>query len=218
MIDTTRLPARVDTATVTIKVFSKLVTGGINGRLTVPAGQAVYLAPGSTVNGSVTVQPGGTLAAEGANVHGWIQASGAVSVRLCGSTVSGSLTVANTTGLVVVGDDDGAVACAGNKLKGLVSITGNSGGVRFDGNTVSGSLTITGNTGTLAPPDSGSVDATGTTSAARWGSSRSRTRRGTVKRQGRFARPVDSYLRRDDGAVRPGPKPALDPASGLSVA
>ena len=60
-----------------------------------------------------------------------------------------------------MGDDDGPTACAGSRISGGVTMTGNSSGVEFDGNTVSGALTITGNTGTLAPPDSGTVDAVG---------------------------------------------------------
>jgi hypothetical protein len=71
--------------------------------------------------------------------------------------------ITQSTGPVVVGDDDGAAPCAGNNLKSSVSITGNSAGVEFDANAVGASLTITGNTGTLAPPDSGAVDATGNT-------------------------------------------------------
>ncbi len=141
--------------------FSKTLSGGINGSLTVSSGQAVYLSPGTTVGGSVTVQAGGALIAQGAKIGSSIYASGATAVRLCASTIGGALSITKTTGLIVAGDNDGVVACAGNKVGGAVGISGNYGGVEFDANAVGGSLAITGNTGTLSPPDSGTVDAVG---------------------------------------------------------
>jgi hypothetical protein len=142
-------------------VFGKTVTTNVTGTLTVASGQSVYVAPGTTIGGHVTVHPGGLLWVQGAKINGSLSATGAGALRLCGSTVNGSTTITGTTGPIVIGDDDGPTACAGNKFGGSVSVTGNSGGVEFDGNTVGGSLTITGDTGTLAPPDTGSVDVAG---------------------------------------------------------
>jgi large repetitive protein len=141
--------------------FSKTLSGGIGGSLTVSSGQAVYLSPGSTVGGSVTVQAGGALVAQGAKIGSSIYASGATAVRLCASNIGGALSITKTTGLIIAGDNDGVVACAGNKVGGAVGISGNYGGVEFDANAVGGSLAITGNAGTLPPPDSGTVDAVG---------------------------------------------------------
>jgi outer membrane protein assembly factor BamB len=143
--------------------FTKTLSGNNGGSLTVLAGQAVYLSPGTSIGGSVTIQAGGALWAQGAKISGAIYATGANAIRVCASTVTSSLsgTITKTSGLIVIGDDDGAVGCGGNKISGLVKLSGNFGGVEFDGNAVSGSLTITGNTGTLPPPDTGTVDATG---------------------------------------------------------
>jgi hypothetical protein len=141
--------------------FSKTLSGTISGSLTVSSGQAVYLSPGTSIAGSVTVQAGGALFAQGAKIGNSISASGATAIRLCASSLGGSVSITKTTGLVVAGDNDGAVVCAGNKVGGSASIKGNYGGVEFDANSVGGSLAITGNTGTLPPPDSGIVDAVG---------------------------------------------------------
>ena len=136
------------------------VRGILHGSMTVSAGQSVLLASGSTVSGSVTVNAGGSLVVDGAKITGSLTASGATLIRICGTSMT-SPTITNTTGRVVLGDDDGPTACDGNKISGAVTITGGHGAVEFDGNTVTGSLTITGNSGTLPPPDSGTVDAVG---------------------------------------------------------
>jgi hypothetical protein len=139
--------------------FTRTVSGNTGAPLTVASGQAVLLSAGTIVGGSVTVQAGGSLTAQSATIRGSLTSSGAALLRLCQSAVSGPVSVTRSTGIVVIGDDDGATACAGNTIAGQVSITGNLRGVEFDGNTVRDSLTITGNTGTLPPPDTGSVDA-----------------------------------------------------------
>jgi hypothetical protein len=143
--------------------FTKTLGGKISDSLTVFSGESVYLSSGTAIGGSVTVQAGGALSAQGARVGGSLGASGATALRLCGATVSGPAAITKTTGLLVAGDDDGPVACAGNLFSGWVRITTNYGGVDFDGNAVKGSLTITGNTGALPAPDTGSLDATANT-------------------------------------------------------
>jgi hypothetical protein len=141
--------------------FTTTLSGSKSGSLTVLAGQAVYLSPGTTIGGSVTVKAGGAIWAQGAKIGGPFSGSGANAIRLCGSSVSGSLSITKTSGLIAIGDDDGPTPCAGTKIAGPAGVTGDFGGVEFVGNTVSGSLTITGNTGTLPPPDIGTVDVTG---------------------------------------------------------
>ncbi len=140
---------------------TKTITGTQAGPLTVSAGQSVLIGPGATVTGPVTVQAGGALEVEGGHITGPLRSTAATSLRICSATIGGPFTAASTSGLVLIGDDDGSVACAGNTISGPASITGGTGGVEFDDNQVTGPLTITGNTGTLAPPDSGTVDATG---------------------------------------------------------
>jgi hypothetical protein len=142
---------------------TKTITGSQTGPLTVSAGQSVLIGPGATVTGPVTVQAGGALEVEGGKITGPLNSTGATGLRICNATLTGPVTATGTSGLVVFGDDDGSVACAGNTITGPVSITGGTGGVEFDDNHVTGSLTITGNTGTLSPPDAGTIDAAGNT-------------------------------------------------------
>ena len=60
-------------------------------------------------------------------------ATGAAVVRMCGTTLTGPLTVTGITGLVLVGGDAATGACAGNFVVGPVTLTGNTAGVEFNG-------------------------------------------------------------------------------------
>jgi hypothetical protein len=71
------------------------------------SGQSVYLSSGTAIDGSVTVLAGGTLSAQAAKIGGSLAASGAITLRLCGTTVGGSVAITKTAGVVVAGDDDG---------------------------------------------------------------------------------------------------------------
>ena len=132
------------------------LTGSHSGQLTIASGQAVCLGSGYTQNGPVSVQAGGALDIEGATISGPVNSSGAAQLRACGAAITGPVNVTGSTGLVVIGDDEGP-ACAGNTITGPVDLSGNRGGVEFDHNTVNGPLTITGTTGTVPPPDTGSL-------------------------------------------------------------
>ncbi|HEY5198296.1 MAG TPA: Ig-like domain-containing protein [Solirubrobacteraceae bacterium] len=145
--------AEQTTATVTIT--------GTSGPVIVKAGESVYLAPGSSVDASVIVDRGGILDAEGARINGALDASGPAEVRVCSTQVAGALSVTGSTGLVVVGDDEGTPACAGNRISGSATLSNNTAGVEFDGDTVGGSASVLGNTGSVPPPDTGSVRAVG---------------------------------------------------------
>ena len=133
------------------------------GPLTVAAGEAVCIAPGTMVLGPITVNPGGALSLDGAFVAGPIEARGATYVRVCGSNVAGPLNVSGSTGLVLVGGDTATGPCAVNTIMGPANLTNNSAGVEFNGNLVMGPLTISGTTGSLPLPDTGSLHATGNT-------------------------------------------------------
>jgi hypothetical protein len=137
------------------------ITGASSSPVIVKAGQSVYLAPGSSVHASVIVEAGGVLDAEGATISGALDATSAAAIRVCSTQVGGSLSITHSTGLVVVGDDEGTPACAGNRIGASATISGNTSGVEFDGNTVGGSALVDGNTGSVPPPDTGSVRATG---------------------------------------------------------
>ncbi|MGH2717887.1 MAG: beta strand repeat-containing protein [Actinomycetota bacterium] len=139
------------------------ITGSHLGSITVNAGQTVFIGPGANVTGAITVNPGGFLDIEGATVHGAISTNGAAGVRMCASTLSGPITIAKSTGLVVIGDDEGSPPCAGNTISGAMSITANTAGVEFDHNTGTASVIITSNTGSVPPPDTGAVVAVANT-------------------------------------------------------
>jgi hypothetical protein len=139
------------------------VRGSHPGGITVGPGQSLYVAAGATVDGAVTVQAGGSLEVEDATLHGQLTVRGGGVLRICGSTLKGAVSVSGSTGLVVIGDDEGAPACRGNSVAGSVSVVNGKGGVEFDFNTVTGPVTITGNTGSVPPPDTGSVVAVGDT-------------------------------------------------------
>jgi MBG domain-containing protein len=143
--------------TLTVGYTGSCLTGSHSGALTVAKGQALCLGPGFRQSGQLNVQAGGALDIRpGASISGPLSASGATALRACGAKLTGPVTVSKSTGLVVMGDDEGP-ACAGNTITGPVSLTTNSGGVEFDSNTVNGPLTITGTTGTVPPPDTGSL-------------------------------------------------------------
>jgi hypothetical protein len=157
--DYTAAPTVTKTIVVT---YSQSCISSSHHALTVLPGQAICLSPGTVVQGSVTVEPGGSIDIEGARVSGSLNAKGAGVVKMCGATQDGSLSVSSSGGPVIVGDDEGA-PCSGNTIVGPVAITSNTSGVEFDYNSVNGPLTITGNTGSVPPPDTGSVVAIGDT-------------------------------------------------------
>jgi hypothetical protein len=147
----------------TLRVNYSITISGTVASVTVLSGQSVLIAPGAVVKGTLKVQAGGAIDMEGATTGSLLTSSGAVAIRICGSTAAG-LTVGGTMSLVVVGDDEATPqlpTCAGNTFYGPTSIKGNFGGVEFDGNTVTGPLTVTGNTGST--PDGKTVDVVGNT-------------------------------------------------------
>ncbi|NEA07124.1 chromosome partitioning protein ParB, partial [Streptomyces sp. SID10692] len=62
-------------------------------------------------------------------------------VHLCGSRVSGPVSVSRATGPVRIGGP----GCTANTVEGPVVLTGNTGGVRFAANTVTGPLVCSAN-------------------------------------------------------------------------
>ncbi|MBV8064637.1 MAG: S53 family peptidase [Actinobacteria bacterium] len=122
------------------------VTTPVNGPTNVGAGRTLCIAPGTQVNGPVSVN-GGTFIANGASLHGPVNATGDSSVTICGTSISGPLSVSGTTGQTIVGGGSAFPGCAGNSISGPASFSNNSGPVEVDGNTISGPLSFSGNTG-----------------------------------------------------------------------
>ncbi|MDQ1701580.1 MAG: hypothetical protein QOF57_832, partial [Frankiaceae bacterium] len=145
---------------------SACLTGARRTTLVVAAGQSVCLGSGFVSTAGITVRAGGSLdiegGARGVRVAGSLSSIGANAIRICGLTLSGSLSVAQTRGLVTIGGTK-ASHCAGNVISGSVTLRSNTGGVIFVGNTVKGSLTIAGTRGTVPPPGHGPLVVDGNT-------------------------------------------------------
>jgi hypothetical protein len=131
------------TTTISVGFSQACITGVHNGPITVSHGQALCIGPGASVHGPVRVT-GGALWVDGASITGPVSTTGATAVGLCGSTVTGPLSIASSSGPVLAGDGAG---CAGNRITGPVSIEGNAGGVSFAGNAVVGPATLRNNSG-----------------------------------------------------------------------
>jgi len=131
------------------------ITAKINGGYVVKPGQHVSIC--TTVNGGVTVDPGGALTLQGATINGGVNSTGArtlygqTALQFCGSTINGGATLNKSTGFVYVGDakpHDDNPTCTGDTISGGLKITNGKGGFEVGGNKVSGGITLTNNTGT----------------------------------------------------------------------
>jgi hypothetical protein len=129
--------------------------GGTYSSVIVPSGFTCKL-DGTTVTGSVTVQPGGRLITVAkTTIKGSVNSDQAgtdtsrrtasidFSIFVCDSSIPGSVTVTRATSNVLVGDDD--LACPGNTIGGSVTLNSNAVGPEAIGNKVSGSVTLNSN-------------------------------------------------------------------------
>jgi hypothetical protein len=143
------------------------VTGTVTGPLVVRNGEAVEIAPGAKVDGKVTVKPGGALDVEGATLQSSLSATQSALVRVCGSSIGGSLRVNGSSGALVIGE--GTSECEGNSVAAAsivknasqgvtlehnafgatLRVIDNAGGAIVDHNKVTGSLTVLNNTGSV---------------------------------------------------------------------
>jgi Bacterial Ig-like domain (group 3) len=133
------------------------VTGTVSTPVTV-TGSACFT--NAVVGGPVTVPSGTAVAFSASRVEGALLITGATGVRLCGTTVAGRVTVANSSGAIEFGNggDDGSIGCAGNVIGGPLSLTGNSGWIELAGNQVSGPVSVSGNTVTETPLEGSSLE------------------------------------------------------------
>lgn len=99
----------------------------------------------ATQFGSVVVQAGGRLEVESSTMNGALSADHSAALRICGSTVAGSVTVINATGFVLIGDP--AEGCAVNTIGGSLVVEHNHHGVQIIGNHVNGAVVAYDNTG-----------------------------------------------------------------------
>jgi Pro-kumamolisin, activation domain/Bacterial Ig-like domain (group 3)/Bacterial Ig-like domain (group 1)/Putative Ig domain len=112
-----------------------VIRGDHPGSVIVSSG--IVCVVGAHVGGAVVVAKGASIDIEGSTISGAISAEGgAGTVRICGTTTSGSVTVQRLTGLVIVGDP-GDAACQPNRIGGALVLQNNTGGVEAINNTVS---------------------------------------------------------------------------------
>jgi hypothetical protein len=106
----------------------------------------------ATVSGSVQVRPGARVFVEHSSTTGPIVADAPAFFGLCDSSVRGSVTVADATGFVLVGDptDD---ACGGNTIGAGVVLQNNHSGAEVAANHISGSVSVSGTTGSGPFPE-----------------------------------------------------------------
>lgn len=129
---------------VTVGYGSPCATGTTPGSVTVGKGQIFCAGPSARINGSITVQAGGSLSLTGAVVGGGITANSPAAVTICGSTLR-ALSLAGAKGFVLVGD--GAADCPADSMAGSVTLTDNISGLELAGDTISGAVSVTGNSG-----------------------------------------------------------------------
>jgi hypothetical protein len=144
-----------------------VVSGPVNGNLTVRAGEAVELASNAHVNGNVTVKPGGALDVEGGAIAKSLHAKGATLLRVCAATIGGGLSANLGAGPVVIGERESG--CAPSTVTGIATIKGaaedvtveddvfasnlkvvsNADGATVTGNRIAGSLNVAKNSGVV---------------------------------------------------------------------
>ncbi len=122
------------------------LTGKVKGGLQVTSSTCLN---GATVDGHVSVLPGGALSVVNSRLNGGLSAQGATGIRVCGSRIDGRVSISRSTCFVELGDagDDGAPACAGDDFRGGVVLSGNTAGAEIGRDTIRGGLTLVGNTG-----------------------------------------------------------------------
>ena len=111
-------------------------------------------------SGSITVQPGAAVAIDQSSAAAGITSNGAKALRMCSVRVfSGTLTVTNSTGFVLVGDP-GDDHCAGSSVSGPALFSGNTAGVEI-GNSSFYGLTVntTQNVGAFPEDDRAEIEA-----------------------------------------------------------
>lgn len=106
-----------------------VVTGRHVGALTLAEGTTCVDA--AEVSGPVYVGSGANLIVTGSDLHGAVHGSGAGGIVLDDVTVTGQVSIAETSG---------AVSIAGSRLFGDVELRSNTGGTWFSGNSVTGTL------------------------------------------------------------------------------
>jgi len=138
--------ARVAGVTTDSGVLAKspCISGRHAGPLVVVSGDSACLAAGARQSGPVTVEAGAHFFSNGATILGGLTATNPAAISICGTRISGDLSISGATAPVLVGEP-ATGDCAGNLINGDVQISGDTAGTDFSANTVSGDVTLTGN-------------------------------------------------------------------------
>ncbi len=134
------------TATISVGFTGSCISKVHSGPLVVAKGHAVCARQGARINGDISIASGGALFMSGGTIGGSLHSSGALAITLCGTTVTGPVSVATTSGPVTIGGP----GCAGDTIGTApvkLSISGNADGVRLTGSRVTGPTTVTANEG-----------------------------------------------------------------------
>ena len=93
---------------------TQTIDGQHAGPLTISEG--VTCIESGSVHGPITVQTGGSLIADGAELRGPLHSTGAATVELVGSSIHGPVSITGTTGSTVLSDNEirGPLSCSGN--------------------------------------------------------------------------------------------------------
>jgi len=119
------------------------ITGPLTGALTAAVGTTCL--NNVVLHGAITVNPGAALVVTGSTIYGAITTNGASAFTFCNSsTVGGAISVATSTGFILIGDG-GEGTCAGGHIDGAVTLNANNGGVELGGNTIGGAVKVTAN-------------------------------------------------------------------------
>ncbi|HXW79461.1 MAG TPA: Ig-like domain repeat protein, partial [Acidimicrobiales bacterium] len=105
------------TTTISVGFTSKCITTAHRGPLVITRGDAVCVRPGAKIDGDVSVSSGGALFMGGGTISGSLRSSGALAITLCGTTVTGPVSVETTSGPVTMGGP----GCAADAL-GTVAV------------------------------------------------------------------------------------------------
>ncbi len=126
----------------TLTVTFNSVVSDSESKVQVSSGEAVEIAPGAVISGTLNVRQGGYVDVEGGSMT-TLNSDGAVTVVICGGTFSGDVSVKNGTGTVTIGGP----TCGNATFGGALSVQNNSGAVVVGNETVHTTLTVSGNTG-----------------------------------------------------------------------
>ena len=123
------------------------------GSVVVTNGESVLIPAGCVQIGTVTVEAGGSLEAQGAIIVGTVSFTSGVTLLVCSTNLAGSLTATSAQQPVIIGN--GTSSCNGSNFAGAVSLTSNTAGVRVDQALLVGALTMDSNSGGVSLLDSG---------------------------------------------------------------